>query len=102
LTDEFSKKINALKSLIQNAVTPRASKNEGESMADNFSASECSAGFEERISAENIEDTGFGHVQNVNSSQASSIKFPKSSWELNQNKVIEAEPEPESTGILSL
>jgi hypothetical protein len=100
LTDEFSKKINALKSLIQNAVTPSQSKVEAGDLVDNTSSYERPAKLEERMSDENLQVSGFVHGPIVHSPQPSSIKFPKSSWELSQTKVIE--DEPESTGILSL
>jgi hypothetical protein len=100
LTDEFSKKINDIKSLIQNAVTPCVSPNEDLSMVEIPFAVERPVQFEERISDNNVEDTNFGHVPSVNCPQTSSVKFPKSSWELNQTKAIESELK--STGILSL
>jgi septation ring formation regulator EzrA len=87
LTDEFSKKINVLKTLIKNAVSPCANQNEGMSSVDK--------------SAENAEDTIIS-VPTIHRPQPNNIKFQRSSWELNKDKAVESVPEHMSTGMLSL
>jgi hypothetical protein len=102
LSEEYTNNIYALKSQIQNAVTRCASSIQVESNVHKPAASVSFPQREDRLATEALMHNGCSDVPSGLRPQLSPIKHLNTSLELSGTKPIEAEPELESSGMLSL